>query len=87
MGKVELIIETWQIVTGVGGAALSLVVWFLRLEGKGKENARDIEHLYGRLDTMEKAFLMFKDKVTEELGDIKTMLARIEAKLEERADK
>jgi hypothetical protein len=81
-GKVELIVEAWQIVTGLGGTILSLVVWFLRLEGLGKQNSREIEHMVARQDNQEKAFMMFKDKVTEELGDIKTMLARILAKME-----
>jgi hypothetical protein len=84
MGKVDFILQGWEVIGSIAGAILSLVVWLLRLEGKGNANAKDVEHLYSRMETQEKAYLMFKDKVTEELGDIKTMLARILAKMEDK---
>lgn len=59
----------------VGGLVIAGVVWFARLESK-------VMFLDGKVSTLEKDHLEFKNKVYEQLTMIKESLAKIEGFLQ-----
>jgi hypothetical protein len=67
MNVLEIIKEFWAII----GAGVGAVAWFVRIEGKGKENAAAINRLDRDLQRDREATA---DMLREIRGDIKTLL-------------
>lgn len=79
---VNILNPEWIIaLTGVGGAILGLVIWLVRLEGKIRQNDKDIDRIDANSIQLEKKSDTVFEKIFDKLSTIEITLAKVEGKL------
>lgn len=68
----------------LGGGALTFIIWLVRLEGRLKQNERDITENAKDIDILRARHEDLDSRVLKELMEVKQSLARIEGRLEGR---
>lgn len=84
MDLLKLVNEYWSILITIVG----LIVWLVRLEGKGDEfkktneiNQKYIERVEKQVDALEIKHQQLDSKLVQQLADVRESLARIEGAL------
>lgn len=68
----------------LGGGSLTFIIWLVRLEGRLKQNEKDIFENAKDIDILRARHEDLDSRVLKELMEVKQSLARIEGRLEER---
>ena len=77
MEFVNMLSNYWPLIT----AFIGLIVWLVRLEGKGTINERDISRNTMEIEKLNVKHESLDSKVVEQLATVKESLARIEGAL------
>lgn len=77
MEFVNMLSSYWPLIT----AFIGLIVWLVRLEGKGTINERDISRNTMEIEKLNVKHESLDSKVVEQLATVKESLARIEGAL------
>lgn len=76
----ELLLEYWPVVIGLGTAFVTVLAWLMRLEARGLANEREIRRLWlQRKEDLEAARVAREETarmLSEIRADIKQLLAR-----------
>ncbi|RTL05256.1 hypothetical protein EKK58_08335 [Candidatus Dependentiae bacterium] len=83
MEVANLVSNFWPLIT----AFIGLIVWLVRLEGKGQVNERDIARNTMEIEKLNVKHESLDSKVVEQLATVKESLARIEGALGVSANK
>lgn len=84
VSELEIIRTFWPIIYAVSGAAIGLIVWLIRLEGKQKSNHEKIVQVEKMQETEGhriakaiEAMSATQSKMAESLSDMRTTLAGV----------
>lgn len=73
---------TLEMIATLGGGALTFIIWLVRLEGRMKQNEKDIFENAKDIDILRARHEDLDSRVLKELMEVKQSLARIEGRLE-----
>jgi hypothetical protein len=66
--------------SSVIGGFVIFTIWLIRLEGKQRENAKDLARFEAEITSLKSKFDMYVEKIFDKLSSIEISLAKLDSK-------